>query len=212
MKQFNLKGSTYIDIVPFGKGDWYYSTELMSGDLYEAEEIYREEGTVKGNTLYLISFPEGKVHEPFEREQDVYCGNPVYDDGKIWYVRVWFKEGTIRVFSFDTETYEVKEETALPLSDVKDCYNLLLHPHPVLLSRQNSKTFEALWPEKIRIEIAPNESFFYREEDRFYFNVWFEDPEYREETWFRDPKTGEVFERIKGDVMVMPDGQKWHLK
>lgn len=100
----------------------------------------------------------------------------------------------------------------LPLSSIDNCYNLRLHVWPLTLSRQpNDGVFELVWPERRSIAVDERESFFYREGDRLYFNRWYEDPDYREETLIRSAATGEVLEQLPGDIQIMPGGELWHL-
>lgn len=54
-------------------------------------------------------------------------------------------------------------------------------------------------------------SFSFLDGDKMYTEIWYEDPDYREETLVRDLATGEILERIPGSLHVMPDGQKWLL-
>jgi hypothetical protein len=99
------------------------------------------------------------------------------------------------------------------LKSVQDCYNLRLHEYPLTLSRQdNSDKFEVIWPLRKDIPSAPNESFFYREDNKLYFSAWFEDPDYREEVIVRDLQSGKVIGRYPGDIMIMPDGSLWYLQ
>ena len=76
--------------------------------------------------------------------------------------------------------------------------------------------FEILWPERISFKMEPRESFFLRDEEKLYFNRWYEEGEgedyrYWEETVIRDP-AGEILERLPGDFRLMPDGEIWHLE
>jgi len=50
------------------------------------------------------------------------------------------------------------------------------------------------------------------EGNRLYFNRWFEDPFFREETVIRDKDSGQILEVLSGDVHIMPNGEMWHLK
>lgn len=64
-----------------------------------------------------------------------------------------------------------------------DSYNLILYTSPLSLTRQsNDGTFEIIWPEKVSFAIDDSETFNFREGDKLYFNIWYEDPDYREET------------------------------
>lgn len=62
------------------------------------------------------------------------------------------------------------------------------------------------------IPIGDTESFGFCEGDKLYFTAWYEDPEYREETVVRALQTEAILERFPGDIWIMPNGDKWHLK
>jgi hypothetical protein len=101
----------------------------------------------------------------------------------------------------------------MSLDETEDCYNLMLHEHPLTLSRQpNDGMFHIIWPEKISFCIGIRESFYRRDGNELYFSRWFEDPDYREETVVRDVRTGEIISVFPGSMYVMPDGDKWFLK
>ena len=140
-------------------------------------------------------------------------GEPVYYDGVISVAAVDFNAEEIRILNFDCAGREVTEAAVLPLSSVEDCYNLRLHVHPLTLSRQpNDGTFDIVWPERKRLTITENESFFLRDGNKLFFSRWYEDPDYREEVVIRDADSGEILEVLPGDIHVMPDGEFWYLK
>ena len=72
MKQINLHGITQMKPLG-GTNSWYFATDYTSGDLYEAEELYRNGHEVKSNHLYLIHYPDGTVIEASSvlQEQDI---------------------------------------------------------------------------------------------------------------------------------------------
>ena len=213
MKEFDLNGITYLRPVREGTDEWYYCLDYPDGDLYEAEELHDLRKTVKGNDLFLIHYPDGEVIRPIEKEDGTAIGEPVYHDGMISILTVDFVKELIRIYGFDCDKRILKERAVLPLSDVKDCYNLRLFEHPLTLTRQdNHGNLDIVWPLKKTISTDPKESFFYREDSRLYFNIWYEDPDYREETIVRDITTGEIIERMSGDIHIMPNGELWHLK
>lgn len=47
--------------------------------------------------------------------------------------------------------------------------------------------------------------------NRLYFNIWYEDPDYREETVVRSLRDGAVLDRFSGDVRIMPNGEAWRI-
>ena len=208
MKTIDLNGMTNMEPVRDGTGEWYWSTDYIHGDLYEAEELFRMGHPVQSNRLYLIHYPDGAVYEPVPPETGQYLGYPVYDNGAVALLAVNFVEGVIRILRFKAgETCEVER---LPLSVVKNCYNLILCANPLSLTRQaGDNTFELVWPEQIRFSIEERETLNFREGDKLYFTVWHEDPDYREETVVRDLRDGTILERFPGDIRIMPNGEKW---
>ena len=88
--------------------------------------------------------------------------------------------------------------------------------YPLTLSRQCSNEFNIIWPEHVSFQIDDHESFFLRDGGKLFFNRWYEEGEgedykYWEETVVKNLK-GNVIEILTGDVMLMPNGEIWHLK
>ncbi|MBR0385643.1 MAG: hypothetical protein IJI05_03755 [Erysipelotrichaceae bacterium] len=212
MKEINTKGIPYIEPVD-GTAEWYFAESWPQGDLYEAEEMARSDEKIEGTTLLLIRYPEGKVYQPVEKTEGLYLGRPLYYEGCIAFLGVNFESRDVIIYSFDCENLTIEDKVHLPLEEIRDCYNLMLHRAPLTLSRQGAdKTFDIIWPEKLSIQLGNSESFFHRDGDRLFFNVWFEDPKYREETYIRDIHTGELVEKRQGAVSIMPNGELWHIR
>ncbi len=216
MKDIDTGGITYIEPVPGGTAEWYFGNSHEQGDLYEAEEIFRMGRPVEGNSLCLIHYPDGKVYAPIPKEAGTYTENPVFSDDKIYLLNVDFIHELIRIFAFDCENRTTDLVAALPLSQVKNCYNLQLHVSPLSLTRQGDEgMFEIIWPEQVSFKMDPHESFFLRDGKRLFFSKWYEEGDgagyrYWEETIVRD-LGGNVIETLPGDVRLMPDGEMWHL-
>lgn len=211
MKTLDLQGMTNMELVRGGTGEWYWSTDYVHGDLYEAEELFRMGHPVQSNRLYLIHYPDGTVYEPVPAIAGQYLGYPMNDNGSVALLAVNFPEGIIRILRF--QPGELSEVAQIPLSAVKDCYNLILHTAPLTLTRSPGDcTFEIIWPEQVRFAIDERESLNFRDGDKLYFTVWYEDPDYREETVVRSAQDGTVLDRFPGDIRIMPNGEKWNIK
>lgn len=216
MKTINTGGVTFIELVPGGTSEWYYGNSLTHGDLYEAEELFCDGMHIEGNDLFLIHYPDGELCRPVPKKDGTYFGNPVFLDGSIYVLNVDFAQSAIQIFCFHCDSRQTELAAWLPLDSVKDCYNLQLHTEPLSLTRQGSDNmFEIIWPERVSFEMHPHESFFLRDGEKLYFNKWYEEGEgadyrYWEETVVRG-LSGNITEVLPGDVMVLPDGQKWHL-
>lgn len=211
MKIIDLHGITNMELVRGGTDEWYWSTDYVHGDLYEAEELFKMGHPVQSNRLYLIHYPDGTVYEPIPPVESQYIGYPVYDNGTVALLAVNFAESIIRILRF--QSGNTQEVAKLPLSAVKDCYNLMLHTSPLTLTRQpNNNTMEIVWPEQARLAIEDRETLNFRDGDKIYCTVWYEDPDYREETVVRSLRNGTILDRFPGDVRIMPNGEKWLIK
>ena len=209
MVTIDLHGITNMELVRGGTDEWYWSTDYIHGDLYEAEELFRMGHPVHSNRLYLIHYPDGTVYEPLPAVAGQYLGCPVYDNGAVALLAVSFPEGIIRILRFLPG--KLSEVAQLPLSAVKNCYNLMIHTEPLTLARHSDNMFEIVWPERTAFSVSVRESFNFRNGDKLYFTEWFEDPDYREETVVRT-MDGTESERHSGDIHIMPNGDKWLLK
>ena len=64
MKAIDIHGMTNMELVRGETDEWYWATDYIHGDLYEAEELFRQGHPVRGNRLHLIHYPDGTVYEP----------------------------------------------------------------------------------------------------------------------------------------------------
>lgn len=218
MKTIETEGITDINLIPYGTDEWYYGISHEHGDLYEAEEIFKAGHEVVGRNLILIHYPDGEVYRPIPKMSGIYPAEPVYLDGSIYFPSVDFPEGLIRIHRFNCQDKETKILEELPLSCVKDCYNLSLDGLPLTLTRQCAwyNEFDIVWPERVSFPMGDHESFFLRDGDKLYFSRWHEEGEgedyrYWEETVVRNLE-GEITEILPGDVRIMPNGEMWHLR
>lgn len=211
MKRIVTNGITNLEPLQ-GSGEWYWGADYASGDLYEAEELFHSGHPVQKNRLLLVHRPEGTVYEPIRTKPGQYLGRPVYHDGQIVLLLVDFPKAEIRILLFRETDGTTEPLAVLPLSMVDDCYNLMLEASPLLLTRSaHDNRFQILWPERRDFAIEDHEFFAFLEGNRLYTWVWYEDPDYREEVLVRDYETGDVLERIPGNLRTMPDGQHWLL-
>ena len=189
MKTIETGGITYIELIPYGTDEWYYGISYEHGDLYEAEEVFKEGQDVEGRNLCLIHYPDGEIYRPVPKQPGIYPAEPVYHDGSIYILSVDFLKSLIQILRFDCNSHEIDIIEELP---------------------------EIIWPEKTQFEMGDHDSFYLRDGDKLYFSRWYEegdDADYRywEETVVRD-LTGEIIEVYPGDVRKMPNGEMWHLK
>lgn len=212
MKTIQTDGITYFEALE-GNGGWYWGSDYASGDLYEAAELFHDHHPIQSNRLLLIHYPEGRVIEPIKARPGQYFGRPAFFDGTIYLLMVDFPLEKIHIFRYEAPVQQVSSVAELPLSDLPDCYNLLLFSAPFMLTRQGGDgLFQIIWPEKAEFPIEAREGFDFRDGDRLYFSRWQEDPDYREEVVVRRYPTGEILEILPGSLWELPDGQRWLLR
>lgn len=212
MKRIETQGITYIEPLDGSRGEWYWGTDYASGDLYEAEELFRDGHPVNRNKLIFVHYPDGRAVQPIAAKQGQYFGRPIFYQGKITILLVDFPAGQIRILQYDDAPGQVSMLVEIPLSTVEDCYNLMLKTEPLMLTREGKDDkFQIIWPESVAFQTDGRGAFLFRSQENLYFSSWEENPEYWEETLVRNMRTGEIIERIPGALMFMPDGQRWIL-
>ena len=210
LKQINTGGISWLEPLT-GSEDWYWGTDYTSGDLYEAEELFRDGHRISQNRLIFVHRPDGRVVEPVLAKAGQYFGRPAYDSGAPVILLVDFPTEVIRLLRYDDAGGAVTPIAMLPRAAVEDCYNLMPNQSPLCLTRQTADRFQIIWPEKADFAVHPAESFCFREEERLYFSRWYEDPDYREEVVVRRFPDGAILDQFRGSLNIMPDGQRWLL-
>ena len=61
MKRIITNGITNLEPLT-GSNEWYWGADYASGDLYEAEELFRSGHPIRKNRLVLVHRPEGTVY------------------------------------------------------------------------------------------------------------------------------------------------------
>lgn len=215
IKKIDTDGIEFLEALSEGS-DWYCGTDYSCGDLYEAEEMYYGGVNIQPNRLIFVHRPDGTVYEPIKLTFAQYFSRPIEIDQVIYIMLVDFFNRKIFVLDMGKElgdwrhpTTEVKVIADIPLGEVEDCYNLLLHKSPLMITRQSGNTFETVWPEKTKFTVDPNEAFVCRDGDELIFSKWYEDPDYREEVVIRHFPDGEIIRTMAGNIMITPDQQMW---
>ncbi|MBR2812011.1 MAG: hypothetical protein IKD69_11585 [Solobacterium sp.] len=208
MKDIFLNGISWLNIVPCGTSEWYFGRRYDAGDLDEAKQIYEDRHVYPGCRLVFVHYPDGRVLEPLQPRINTWYSEPIHTGGILFFLVADFEKNTLAVMSFDPGKQDLREETVLTLPD--DCVNLMLHGETLTLSRPTDTGLELLWPDVRHVPTGERESFFFRRDEKLYFMHWVEDPDYRVDIVVRDTD-GNIVENMPGDIMIMPDGQLWHL-
>ena len=154
MKVIETKGITYLEKFNTSM-EWYWGTDYTCGDLYEAEEVFRDGKRFEPNRLIFVHYPEGTVFEPIEAKNNQYFGSPAYIDGVIYILLVNFDKNLVCIVRCSDAMDEPSIVTEIPLSEVKDCYNLKIYGSPIRVTRQSGDNhFQIIWPEKVNFTIG----------------------------------------------------------
>ncbi len=210
LKTIHTGGIAWLSPIP-GSDGWTWGSDYTSGDLYEAEELYRGAHPVRQNRLIFVHFPDGRIAEPVKAREGQYFGQPCWEAGCLMILLADFPAGELRLLRYDPEADLLEALVTLPREQVEDCYNLMPHASPLMLTRQTGQRFQVLWPERADFPIAPQETFCFRDGDKLVFSRWYEDPDYREETVVRRFPDGAILEQTRGSLFTAPDGQQWLL-
>lgn len=187
--------------------------DYTSGDLYEAEEIYQQGHPFEKNRVLFIHYPDGEIVEPIKTVPGQYLGRPIFFDGKIINLLADFPKKQLEVTQYEPNSNTLSTLAVIPLTAVKDCYNLMLHGgETVLLTRSGGDGhFEIIWPFQVSVEIGNSESFTFLKDNKLYFQAWYDEPAYHEEIIVRDIKKGTILDRFPGSYQTMPNGENWLL-
>ena len=211
MNRLDLGGVTWLEAFP-GSGGWHWGVSLPCGDLYEAEELFRQDRRVAGNRLLLVKTPEGRVAEPIAAREGQYFGRPLWHEGEVFLLLADFPAGKVEILAYSPEQDRLRQVAELERDAFADCYNLQLHASPLCLTRQGGEgRFQVLWPDVADFAIGGRESFDFREGDLLYFSRWQEDPDYREEVVVRRLPQGDIASVCPGSILTLADGERWHL-
>ena len=139
-RELDLGGISYIENIRGGSPEWYFGKDYPAGDPYEAMEIWQDGKTPEGTTLKLVHWPDGEVFTPIEKRPGLVIGDPVAHGGAIYLLEIDFPAGRASARAFDCQSRTLSEVFSLPLEECEDCYNLMLHTWPLMLTLQGNGT------------------------------------------------------------------------
>ena len=106
MKEIDTYGIHWIEPLE-GSGQWFWGTDYSSGDLYEAENLFKKGYSVEPNRLVFVHYPEGEVIEPVLAEPGQYFEKPIYDNGRFIMLLVDFPLAKINIIAYKPETKKI---------------------------------------------------------------------------------------------------------
>ena len=199
-----------------GTDRWIYQVDTTV-DFYDNNMLAQIGTDLPGSEILFISFPEGKIYKPFEREKGIYYDKPAYFNGRLFFIKVDFNKREVFLLKYFEEENTCQELFTAAIDDI-DLYNLNLAKSPIMLYSQG-QSVEIYYPQRLSLKKEANESFIMRKDDDFYFYSWVEeglersgslgeDYKYYEEIIIKD-KNSKVLKKEKGNIFQMPNGDYW---
>ena len=170
IKQFDKPTGRYIESIPGQERLAFAHSD--GSDLYDLVE-WAERGGYPGSVLQFYDFTTGKVYKPFRKKRDVMYSDPIYADGRYWFLQADHAKQMVTLFSWLPEE-KPKAETALAMADV-DLYNLRLLGEGVHVMSQDAENATCYYPECFSIPLTPQQTVALIEDDHVYLEEWVEE-------------------------------------
>lgn len=183
-------------------------------DFYEMPDFMKGNG-YQGLVLYIYDYETGKVYIPFEKERNVIYGNPIFNEGYLYFLRGDFNQNIIELYKYlpPSGPEKIWESSVENLK----LYNLMLMGGGVNVISQDGAVF-CYYPEPYVCKEEPNESLIWIEGDKLYFSAWVEEGvegeliteqyKYYEKLIIKN-RQGEVLSEELGVLAQTEDGEFW---
>lgn len=204
-----ITGNYVTEIKGQDRYGFYLTSFIDFFDMREINDYY-------GGIIRFYDFENGEVFEPFNVKKNVLYGEPLYYDGRFYFLQADFNEMIINLYR-----YHPLEECTVIFSietDKVDLYNLKVMGKKVhVISQGYNNIFICYYPEKTAFVIDNRESVVFIDDDnKIYSNEWVEETDektveykYFEYLIIRDFR-GTILDRQLGSLMQKHDGS-WYL-
>ncbi len=208
-----IKGLYHSDLHKLeGIDGIYYSFDNGGVDYYEISELKKYGHKLHGNELSFFFYPEERVYTPFKKEYGIYYDSygVVYKESFIYFMRADFNTDKLMIYRYNIDENSLEAVKEFDMNKL-DTYNLRIYFEPLSLCSSNNERLKIYYPEELVIKEESNESFIFRDNDKFYFSAWFEEGQgvnykYYEMYVVKD-KHSNVLEKGLGIINQMPDGK-----
>ena len=129
-------------------------------------------GGYKGMTISFYDLETGDIYTPYALKRNTVYTNPLYINGKYWFIRADYDDKTVTLISY-TPKKGPEEVTVLDLEKV-NLYNLQvmgIEPHIV----SQSERFVSYYPEKFSFPLQGNETVNFVAGGMVYIEAWVEE-------------------------------------
>ncbi len=194
-----------------GSDGIYYSFDNGGVDYYDISELKEYGDLLNGNELSFFFYPENKIYTPFKKEYGIYYDSygAVFNNSFIYFMRADFNTDKLTIHRYNIKTNILQDIQEFVINTL-DTYNLRIYFEPLTLCSSHNECLKIYYPEELSIKLEANESFIFRDNDKFYFSAWFEEGKgsnykYYEMYIVKD-RNGNILEKGFGVIEQMCDG------
>jgi len=214
LKRFEKVTGSYIETIAGQKRFAFSHSD--TADFYDLPERLQY-SSYPGSVLRFYDLGTGKVYQPFDKRQDVLYGNPVFLEGKYYFLQGDFSCNVIRLYQWVPDSC-LQQVTELSIKEV-NLYNLHIIGDSVHIVSQDEQ-FVCYYPQKFSFPLGSSESAIRIEEDTVYLETWVEEGwdsekncatdryRYYDKLITRD-FDGNLLSEEVGSLYQAPDGSWW---
>lgn len=168
-KRFEVVRGTYVEKI-LGQSRIGYSMSDTT-DFYDMIE-WSKKGRYQGSTISFYDYANGKVYTPFQKQQNVLYGKPVYLKNYFWFLQGNYNSGKITLFKYLPG--KIPEMiTQLNIADINP-YNLCIIGEDVNITSEDDE-FVCYYPKYFRFSKNPNEGVIMIADEKVYLSAWIEE-------------------------------------
>lgn len=218
-----IKGNVEMDIIKinglYNNGieklegvDGIYYTFDKQFDYFEITERKQGGFEIGGNELSFFFYPSNKIYTPFKKEYGIYYDRLclIYKEDNIYFTRADFNTDELMLYKFNIKSNTLDKLVKLNMQTI-DTYNLKIAFEPLTICSENSEQLKIYYPEKLTIKEDGNESFDFRDNDKFYFSAWFEEYDNKNYNYYEmyiiKDRESNIIQKGFGVINQMSDGK-----
>ena len=169
VKRFEEAFGKYLALVP-GQTAFAFS-HTDTNDFYDPPQ-WADRGGYPGSALRFHELATGRVFLPFPKTRDAMFGDPMWSEGRFWFLRGDFAAGSVTLFGY-TPGETPEPVRVFPVGEL-ELYNLrLLGETPHVVSCR--EVFHCYYPMRISFPVDGRETPTLLTADRIYLESWVEE-------------------------------------
>ncbi|MGT2911319.1 hypothetical protein ACVR1I_06345 [Streptococcus cameli] len=188
-----------------------------SSDFYDIPEIIEHQGAYKGAIIRFYDFNTGQVVTPFQLQENVSYGKPVFLQDRYYFLQADFTSNLVTLYAYNLDQ-SVEEITFFELSSLH-LYNLRIMGKNLHVISHDDRV-EVYYPYRKSFPLEKRESLIFIDDDKLFLSEWVEEGwdhdkdrpcptyDYYEKLIIKDWEGNILFEE-RGCLTEKEDGSWW---